>query len=172
MEPLKGGMLTSDASPIASLLRGANPNASMASWALRFVAQLDGVFVTLSGMSAYEQMKDNISIYSGIKPLSNDEQAVLEKAVGIINSIPRIDCTACRYCVNDCPSKILIPMLLDIYNSYLIHQTTTNLDHGYKLWTRNAGKAGDCVACRVCEGICPQKLEIADTMTKISALLD
>ena len=172
MEPVKGGMLTGDTSPIAELLRNANPNVSMASWALRFAAQLDGVFVTLSGMSSYDQLADNVATFADFKPLSSEEQTVLDKAVGIFNAVPRIACTSCRYCVNDCPSKIPIPTLLDIYNSYLVHNTTTNLDHGYRLWTRNGGKAGDCVTCKVCEDICPQDLEIADTMTKISALFD
>ena len=172
MEPIKGGMLTGDDSPIAGLLREANPNASMASWALRFAAQLEGVFVTLSGMSSYEQLADNVSTFADFKPLSDEEQAVLVKAVGIFDSVPRIPCTSCRYCVNDCPSKIMIPMMFDVYNNYLVYNTTTNLDHNYRMFTRNNGKAGDCIACRVCESICPQKLEIADTMAKISALFD
>ena len=172
MEPVKGGMLTGEASPIAKLLYEANPNASLASWALRYAAQLDGVLVTLSGMSSYEQLSDNVETFKGFKPLSKDEKAVLNAAVSIFNAVPRIACTTCRYCVNDCPANIPIPTIIDIYNSYLVHNTVTNLDHGYKLWTRNAGKAGDCTACRTCEGICPQKLDIVDTLAKASALFD
>ena len=172
MEPIKGGLLTGDTSPIKGLLNEANPNASMASWALRFAAQLEGVMVTLSGMSNFEQLADNIATFADFKPLSDEEQAVLVKAIGVFNAVPRVACTACRYCVNDCPSKIEIPTLIDIYNNYLIYSTTNNLDHGYWMWTRNGGKAGDCISCRVCEGICPQKLEISDTMAKISALFD
>ena len=172
MEPVKGGMLTGDSSPISGLLKSANPDVSLASWALRYTAQLDGVFVTLSGMSSYEQLVDNVATFADLKPLSDDEQAVLDQAVGIFNAVPRIACTSCRYCVNDCPSKIAIPLLIDVYNNYLVYNTTINLGHEYSMWTRDSGKAGDCIACRVCEGICPQKLEIADTMEKISALFD
>ena len=172
MEPIKGGMLTGDASPIAGLLKNANPDASLASWALRYTAQLEGVFVTLSGMSSYEQLVDNVATFADLKPLPDDEKAVLKQAVDIFNAVPRIACTSCRYCVNDCPSKIAIPTLIDTYNSYLIYNTTVNLDHGYRMWTRDGGKAGDCIACRVCEGICPQKLEIVDTLAKVSALFD
>ena len=172
MEPLKGGMLTADGSPVTALLREHSPNASLASWALRFAASLDGVFVTLSGMSAFDQLADNISTFTNFKPLSDEEREILVKAVEIFESVPRVACTSCRYCVNDCPSKIIIPNLIDMYNSYLVYNTTTNLDHGYRMWTRNGGKASDCVACRVCEGICPQKLEIVDTLAKVSALFD
>ena len=172
MEPLLAGLLASNTSPIANHLRSANPNASIASWALRFVAQLDGVFVTLSGMSLLEQMTDNIATYADIKPLSKDEQLVIDKAVEIINSAQRIACTDCRYCVADCPSNINIPFLIEIYNNYLIHNTSTNLSHSYKWATMNTGKAGDCTACRACEDRCPQKIEIVDTLSKISALLE
>ena len=172
MEPIKGGMLTGDGSPIAKLLKDADPNASMASWALRYAASLEGVLVTLSGMSAFEQLADNVKTFADFKPLTKDEQAVVAKAVDIFNAVPRIACTTCRYCVESCPSKIPIPTVIDIYNSYLVHNTTTNLNHGYNMWTRNAGKAGDCVACRVCEGVCPQNIEIVDTLAKASALFD
>ena len=172
MEPLLAGLLASDTSPIASLLRGANPNASIASWALRFVAALDGVFVTLSGMSSLEQMKDNIATYANLNPLSIEEHAIIDKAVEIINAAPRIACTNCRYCVKDCPSNIQIPSLIEIYNDYLVHNTATNLDGSYRWQTSAAGKACDCIACRVCEEICPQSLEIVDTLAKISEMFD
>jgi len=172
MEPLLGGLLTGGTSPIAGLLRDANPSASMASWALRFVAQLEGVFVTLSGMSSNEQMADNIATYADLKPLTKQEQAVLDKAVGIINSAPRIACTDCRYCLSGCPSKIRIPDLIDIYNKYLVHGSTTNLGGSYRWVTSTSGKARTCTACRACEDICPQKIEIVETLTKVSDMFD
>ena len=172
MEPIKGGMLTGDNSPIAGLLHDANQNWSLASWALRFAAGLEGVFVTLSGMSNYEQLVDNVATFKDLKPLTEAEKKVLEKAVEIFDSVPRVACTSCRYCVADCPSKIMIPSLIDLYNSYLTYNTTTNLDGMYRMITRNGGKASDCVACRVCEGICPQKLEIVDTLEKVKSLFE
>ena len=172
MEPVKGGMLTGAASPIAELLRDANPNASMASWALRYAMQLEGVLVTLSGMSSFEQLTDNIATFTGFSPLSNDELAVLDKAVEILEAVPRVACTECRYCVNDCPSNIPIPVVIEAYNNYLIYNTTTNVDGYYKMVTKDGGKAGDCISCRVCEGLCPQNIEIADTLAKASALFD
>jgi len=172
MEPLLGGMLTSPGSPIASLLRDANPAASMASWALRFVAYLEGVFLTLSGMSSLEQTLDNIATFSNLKPLSEDEIAVINKAVELIIAQPRIACTSCKYCMEGCPSNIRIPVLIEIYNNYLVHRTETNLGHEYGFNTIRNGKAKDCTACRACEDICPQHLEIVDTLARLSAILD
>jgi len=139
---------------------------------LRFVAMLEGVMVTLSGMSSIEQMADNLATYAGIEPLSEDERAILEKAVGILSAVPRIACTGCRYCVKGCPSKIRIPGLIDIYNDYLVYKTEAKLAGSYRWATMSSGKARECTACRACEEICPQKLEIVDTLAKVSAMFD
>jgi len=171
MEPLLGGKLASNESPIVDLLRSVNPSASIASWALRYVAQLDGVFTTLSGMSTFEQVADNIDTFADLKPLTKDEMAAIDKAIEILNTVPRIECTSCNYC-KDCPADINIPSLIGLYNDHLIHKTLTNLAGTYNWISGGRGKAKDCTACGACENICPQNLEIIDTMEKLSKLFD
>lgn len=172
MEPLLGGKLTAATSPAAGIFKAANPNVSQASWALRYVASLENVFVTLSGMSTFEQLVDNINIYKDIKPLSSEEMAVIGKAIEAIRAVPRVGCTECNYC-KDCPSKIRIPILIGLYNDYLVYKTTENLGGAYHGWmTDGFGKACDCTACGTCESACPQGLEIIDTMSKLSELFD
>ncbi|MCL2045929.1 MAG: aldo/keto reductase [Oscillospiraceae bacterium] len=170
MEPIKGGMLTGTESAFAEVLKAANPNISMAAWALRFAASLEGVYVTLSGMSHFDHVADNISNFVDFKPLTKEEEAILEKAVEAFNTVPRIPCTECRYCVDDCPSEIQIPGLIGLYNDYLVYKTTTNLARRYGMLTRESGKADECTSCKTCEGICPQQLEISDTMEKIAEI--
>ena len=171
MEPLLGGKLASADSPIVELLRGADPNVSVASWALRFIAQLEGVFVTLSGMSTFDQLADNIKTYADFKPLSKDELVYIDKAIEILKGVPRIECTSCNYC-KDCPENIPIPQLINLYNDHLIHKTTTNLGGSYNWITGGRGKARECTACGACESICPQNLEIIDTIAKVSKMFD
>ena len=58
MEPVKGGMLATPPEAVEKLLKEAEPEASTASWAIRFAANLEGVITVLSGMSNVAQMED------------------------------------------------------------------------------------------------------------------
>lgn len=51
MEPIKGGTLASFSDDIEKIYKDYAPEKSIASWALRYVASLDGVMTILSGMS-------------------------------------------------------------------------------------------------------------------------
>ena len=171
MEPLLGGKLASTDSPIAEIFRKVNPDVSIASWAMRFVAELEGVFVTLSGMSTLEQVKDNVKTFSNLQPLSENEMAAVNEAVKALRAVPRIECTSCNYC-KDCPENIPIPQLIHLYNDHLIHKTTTNFAGSYGWMTGGKGKAKDCTSCAACEAACPHNIEIIDTLKKVSALFD
>ena len=64
MEPVKGGTLAKLPPELEAKYRAFRPDASAASWALRFVGSLPGVMTILSGMSAEDQMLDNIRTFS------------------------------------------------------------------------------------------------------------
>lgn len=61
MEPAKGGMLANPPESVADILKSAEPDSSIASWAVRFAANLGDVITVLSGMSNVDQMADNLS---------------------------------------------------------------------------------------------------------------
>lgn len=106
MEPVKGGMLATPPAPVEQILKASDPQASNASWAIRFAADLDGVVTVLSGMSSLEQMEDNLSSMKDFKGLTPQEQKTLDAAQREINRIPLIPCTACNYCAKVCPNNI------------------------------------------------------------------
>ncbi|MDR0838493.1 MAG: aldo/keto reductase [Oscillospiraceae bacterium] len=170
MEPTKGGLLAGEQSTVASLLKKANPDVSVASWAFRYVGGLDGIKVVLSGMENIDQVNDNADTFDNFKQLTEGERALIAEAVEIINATPRIPCTSCHYCTAHCPKKIAIPMFIKIYNDFLTHRDKNSTGYSYALFSGGSGPA-DCVKCRQCEKHCPQHIEISDVMTKIDESL-
>ena len=170
MEPVKGGMLSSEKSAMMDVLRKANPNVSPASWAMRFIAPMEGVFVTLSGMSNWEQMEDNLATFKDLKALTTAEMATIKEAVAAIKAVPRVPCTECGYCLEGCPQKIKIPSKIDVYNDYLVYQALSRSRQQYNF----SGEpwASACIACGACEKTCPQGIAIIETLAKIAELFE
>ena len=87
MEPVKGGSLANLPSEgINELFQKMRPGATASSWALRYAGSFDNVKVVLSGMSTMEQVEDNLSTFAGFEPLSDEEQAVIEKVSDALRS--------------------------------------------------------------------------------------
>ena len=172
MEPVKGGSLANPHPDVASLFKEADPDHSIASWAIRFAASLDGIVTVLSGMSTLEQVEDNTRTMLDFKPLTAEERKVIAKAVAKFNVIPLIPCTGCRYCTPDCPQEIQIPMIINLLNDYTRYQNVDGLKRTYGRMTGRGGAAGSCVGCGSCEEHCPQHLKIRDFMQKAASLFE
>ncbi|MBQ3559706.1 MAG: aldo/keto reductase [Agathobacter sp.] len=174
MEPVKGGALAVVSPAVESLLKGYNPDASPASWAVRFCASLEHVVMVLSGMSSEEQMTDNTSYMKEFQPLNEEELAILEKAAEMIRNDIAIPCTGCAYCVEDCPQNIAIPEYFKIYNHLKQFQGTSEKAdrQRYARKSQERGKASDCIACGLCEGHCPQHLEIRKLLKDVANTLE
>ena len=106
MEPVKGGMLATPPEAVEKLLKEAEPEASTASWAIRFAADLEGVITVLSGMSNVAQMEDNLFFMKDFNGLTDSEKETLDKAREAMSKIPLIPCTTCNYCAKVCPMEI------------------------------------------------------------------
>lgn len=168
MEPLRGGMLANPLSKSAcEILDGTGTGASYASYGLRFVNELPGVFCTLSGMSTLDQMKENIEIFSGPDMTEAENQAI-QDAVKVLQADILVPCTGCNYCY-ECPQEINIPKIFKMYNeaaSKGFHYIWGSLSGQYNALEKN-GK--DCIGCGNCESHCPQKIKIIDMLAKIDA---
>ena len=158
MEPVKGGSLVNlpeSAQNILDQLQGG----SNASYAIRFAAGFEGIRMVLSGMSDLEQMLDNIRFMQDFQPLSDSEQAAVERVRAIFRAQGLIDCTACRYCTEVCPQEIPIPELFAALNAKRQGQSPAPV-----VGTSPA----ECIRCGKCEETCPQNISIRDYLVAAS----
>ena len=171
MEPCKGGWLASEVSESGKYLKAANPEASVASWAFRYLAELEGIVAILTGMGALNEVEDNIKTFKDFKPLSAQEHEFVQKAVEILNVTPSIPCTDCLYCIKQCPEKIRINGSLQHYNGYLLYKDLGSLKHIHYMMGLSGSMPRNCIKCGACEKVCPQHIEISDYMAVISELI-
>lgn len=170
MEPVKGGTLANMVGEPARLFGALNPEASFASYAVRYAASLDNVMLVLSGMSEERQLLDNTSYMREFVPLTDREKETIGKVVEELSKMPTIACTKCRYCVEGCPKKILIPELFEDYNMTVQFGISDISRNSYGRHTAENGRAEDCIRCGKCEGQCPQHLEIRKLLEKVKSV--
>ncbi len=171
MEPVKGGKLANPPQPVMDILKRANPDASFASWAIRYTASQPGVMMVLSGMSNMEQMEDNISFMRQFQPLTDAEQRVIEEVNQALKQFTDIPCTACHYCTPGCPMNIHIPEIFAVMNVYKMYGNLTEARNEYS-WRPGGEKASACIACGQCEGACPQHLPIISLLEEVVNTLE
>lgn len=171
MEPVKGGTLAQVPEQVETMYKAYAPEMSIPSWAIRFAASLDNVMLVLSGMSSMEQVVDNTNYMCELEVLNDDEYALIDKAVDIINSTIAIPCTGCAYCVDGCPMKIAIPKYFSLYNADLQEveeKGWTPQGEYYNNLTKTFGKASECIGCGQCVGVCPQHLPIIEHLQDVA----
>ena len=169
MEPVKGGILADPIDSVKEILKAADPNASYASWALRFVASKDNLLAVLSGMSSIAQMEDNLSFMKDFQPLTPEEEAVIAKAQEALDNDKSIPCTACHYCTKGCPMSIPIPEIFNVENRKK-GSPEFRTKREYTIVTEGRGKASDCIQCGQCEAACPQHLPIISLLEQCRSM--
>lgn len=185
MEPLGGGRVASLNGKARKVLEAADPERSLASWGMRFVASLPNVQTILSGMGKLDQVVDNVRTFSGaFKPMTPPERETYGRALAEFHKYPTIPCTGCRYCV-PCPYGVLIPETFAWYNA-LAGEGLLPADSGsndaqalrrkFLVSYNNAipphARANHCIGCRKCLVACPQwTFRIPAEMERIEKLV-
>lgn len=168
MEPVRGGSLQKLNDDARAVFKKLSDN-SPASYALRFVAQLPNVLTTLSGMSTYEQVEDNINTFNECKELTEEEMKAIEEANILFRKNFAIPCTACKYCVTECPKGIDIPACFSSFNEYNKTREIFDLNKSYLLIPEEK-RAHNCIDCKKCMEHCPQEINIPRKLRDIKDL--
>lgn len=167
MEPVRGGKLANLSEKSREKLSALRPDHSPAAWAFRFLQDIPGVKMILSGMSNFEQVKENIATFEEKAPLNEEEtKLLLNIAETLKNSVP---CTSCGYCVKGCPMELDIPFLLSIHNDLQVVKTfNTSMRIEF---LPEEKKPHNCISCGACSAICPQKIKIPETLSKLDEVM-
>lgn len=165
MEPVRGGKLAVIEDVYADILKKLRPEESVPGWAFRFLQTLPEVKMVLSGMSNFEQVKQNIETFSEDKPLNSKELEILLNIGSDMVSKRTLLCTACRYCIPYCPKGLEIPKLLKLFNASAGKDSE-------ELKAVPPDRLPDaCIACGSCEKVCPQQIKIPLAMKEFAETL-
>ena len=168
MEPLRGGKLAVLDSASEEKLKALRPNEGVPAWAFHFLQSIPAVTMVLSGMSNFQQLKENIQTYETEQPLNEREMDTLLAVAKSMTEKIALPCTACHYCVSHCPQGLDIPALLELYNEHCF------TDGGFIApmvlgALPEKKRPAACIGCRSCEAVCPQQIKISEAMADFAA---
>lgn len=164
MEPMLGGRLANPPFSVREVMGDQKPPVELA---LDFLWDMPEVSLILSGMSTMKQVQDNILYAGRAKPhmLTQNERETIRNVQQSFDSLKQIPCTKCEYCM-PCPAGVEIPKVFEAFNTSVTQdwESTCNAYKSVK------GKADLCKACKKCEKICPQKIQISDKMKSLAKM--
>jgi len=166
MEPVKGGLLAQLPEEVTQPFQALDPGASVASWAVRWVASQPGVKVLLSGMTTMEQLEDNLRTCTDFRPLSGEEDEAVREAAHRLRMRIKNGCTGCRYCM-PCPAGVNIPKNFQIWNTMAMYENARLTKRSWRGLEENA-RADKCVGCGRCEELCPQHISIRGHLAQVA----
>ncbi|MBW6515349.1 MAG: aldo/keto reductase [Candidatus Cloacimonetes bacterium] len=169
MEPLRGGKLvTPIPAEVEKIWKKSRFDRKAVDRALRWLWNLEGVTIVLSGMSSMNQLQENIHLVDQchVNELDEDELQIYKKARREYIKRIVIPCTECRYCL-PCPAGVGIPFVLGMYNEAIMFNDKERHKKEYFSFLPEAMRADKCTRCGECLPKCPQKIKITDEMKKI-----
>jgi predicted aldo/keto reductase-like oxidoreductase len=175
MEPLRGGFLVNHMPPEPkALLNRCRPDWSLPAWGLNWLWNQPEVSVVLSGMTAKEQVLENLALAEAWRGdlVTPYDLAALDGVRGYFETRMKTSCTACGYCL-PCPSGVDIPKNLSFLNQYHLFDSQEAKDrcrYFFNIQLQPSEMADNCVACRECEEKCPQHIAIPDYLSQAAEI--
>lgn len=167
MEPVKGGSLANLPDNLSGKFQTYRPDASISSWAMRWVASRPHVKLILSGMSTMEQLQDNLDTLSPFVPLDQQEHQIIADTAQLIREHTNNGCTNCQYCM-PCPVGVNIPKCFQVWNEYAMYRNHDAAKFMYFHEMAPETRADQCIRCGACEKNCPQHIAIRGDLARVS----
>lgn len=171
MEPLRGGQLAGRfPEPVARVWESDPQKRSPVEWALRWIWSYPEISLILSGMSAMEQVMENVNIAGryGNSRLNREELELVDRVRQAYKGLSPVPCTGCRYCL-PCPGGVEIPAIFRIYNELMMYNDVRVAKMRYNggPWgLKKEQGAQNCVECGHCSEACPQKIAVPGFLKK------
>lgn len=170
MEPVRGSGLHQMGDDVRAAFEKARPGDSNVKWAMRFVGSLPGINVVLSGVSTIEHVRENVTFYSPLEPLTEQDHETIKKVMDIIGARPFVPCTGCHYC-DGCPVDVDIARTFSAYNEYARIYDKGAAKWQYFMSLPEEKRASACIGCRACVAKCPQGIDIPTELAKCHEVL-
>jgi predicted aldo/keto reductase-like oxidoreductase len=174
MEGLRGGALAKAPKPVQALYDAYPGNRSPVEWGFRHLVNYPEVSVILSGVSTLDQLKEDIELFSksDFTPncLSTAETTVLREAKKAYDSLTKVPCTGCEYCL-PCPNNVAIPRVFAGYNDgfRFDHWQQSKMFYGFMKMQKV--DVSQCVECNQCLEKCPQHIAIPEKLKEAEKAL-
>ena len=167
MEPLRGGRLVENIpNDVLKLWDSAEIKRTPVEWAFQYLWNRDDVDCVLSGMSSFEQVKENVDIACKIDVISSDDNELIREVARTYRTHLGNDCTRCGYCM-PCPHGVDIINWLTEYNiAHMMGNPKASAMQYFSLIDDDS-RADSCVRCMECIPFCTQMLNIPDELQKV-----
>jgi predicted aldo/keto reductase-like oxidoreductase len=167
MGPVGGGKLGAPTALSGSLTGTAMPTYELA---LKFVLGNPNIACALSGMRTMDDLTQNAALASDELPISEAEWKRLGDGLEQLKRFSDLYCTGCNYC-QPCPAGIDIPGLFGAYTYHNVYGLRAEAKHMFGEYLKKGKTFRDCKDCGLCEGKCPQHLEIRKELERVEGVL-
>jgi predicted aldo/keto reductase-like oxidoreductase len=167
MEGLRGGALAKAPKPVQALYDAFPEQRSPVEWGFRHLVNYPEISVILSGVTTLDQLKEDIALFSkdDFVPgcLSDKERTLLQDARKAYDSLTKVPCTGCEYCL-PCPNNVAIPRIFAGYNDGTRFENWQQSKMFYGFMKMQKADASSCVECNQCVEKCPQHINIPEVL--------
>jgi len=175
MTPLAGGVICSPGAALqAELDRAGMTGAQLG---LRYLVANPHVTSAISGMTAPEEVDENVVAGETGLPLDAAEQELVELIRRKTTALDEKFCTSCGYC-QPCPEQVNIPGIFRLWNLMRGYGNAAYSRLEYlklceqRHWADFPGRSAEhCIECGECETKCPEGLPIMEDLKTAHAAL-